>query len=104
MEEVIESNISTLMPSSEAASNNHYLEPYKTNAHAHIIGNGRELIGSTKVGFEFAFKLGVSEVKYADRKIYAGFTHDLTQQKIDEERLKNYATHLEDLSSKERRP
>jgi signal transduction histidine kinase len=42
-------------------------------------------------------KLGVSEVGFADKKFYVGFIHDLTQQKDDTERLKNYALHLEEL-------
>ena len=50
-----------------------------------------------KDGFQFPLKLSVSEVKYAGRKIFAGFIHDLSQQKEDEERLKNYAVHLEEL-------
>jgi len=42
-------------------------------------------------------KLGVSEVQYSGKTMYAGFIHDLTQQKIDEERFKNYAAELEAL-------
>lgn len=96
-EEVLGQNISMLMPSSDAASHDRYLSHYKMTGEAHIIGIGRELIGRTKDGYQFPFKLGVSEVKYAGRKIYAGFIHDLSQQKKDEERLKNYASHLEEL-------
>lgn len=96
-EEVIGHNISMLMPYSDAESHDDYLQHYKTSAQANIIGIGRELIGRTKEDCLFPFKLGVSEVKYAGRKMYAGFIHDLTQQKIDEERLKNYASHLEEL-------
>ncbi|MEO8253303.1 MAG: PAS domain-containing sensor histidine kinase [Flavobacterium sp.] len=95
--EVIGNNISMLMLSSDRKSHDHHLENYKTSGQAHIIGTGRELIGCTKAGNQFPFKLGVSEVNYAGRRIYAGFIHDLTQQKADEERLKNYASHLEEL-------
>jgi two-component system, LuxR family, sensor kinase FixL len=96
-EELIGKNISILMPSPDREAHDHYLQHYKTSGEAHIIGIGRELIGRTKDGYQFPFKLGVSEVKYAGRKIYAGFIHDLTQQKADEIRLKNYAAHLEEL-------
>lgn len=96
-EEVLGQNISILMPSSDAASYEHYLMHYKKTNEANSIGIGRELIGRTKDGYQFPFKLGVSEVKYAGRKIYAGFIHDLSQQKKDEKRLKNYAFHLEEL-------
>ena len=95
--EVLGQNISMLMPSSDGEGHNRYLMHYNMTSDAHIIGIGRELIGRTKDGYQFPFKLGVGEVKYAGRKIYAGFIHDLSQQKKDEERLKNYATHLEEL-------
>lgn len=96
-QELIGKNISVLMPSPDREAHDHYLQHYKMTGEAHIIGIGRELIGRTKVGYQFPFMLGVSEVKYAGRKIYAGFIHDLTHQKADEERLKNYAAHLEEL-------
>ena len=96
-EELIGKNISVLMPSPNKEAHDNYLQHYKKTGEAHIIGIGRELIGQTKEGYQFPFKLGVSEVKYAGRKIYAGFIHDLTQQKADEVRLKNYAAHLEEL-------
>jgi PAS domain S-box-containing protein len=95
--EVVGNNISMLMPTPDRESHDHYLQHYKATGEAHIIGIGRDLIGRTKDGYQFPFKLGVSEVKYAGRKIYAGFIHDLSQQKADEEKLKNYASHLEEL-------
>ena len=95
--EVLGQNISMLMPSSEAEGHSKFLMLCYSTSEAHSIGIGKELIGRTKNGYQFPFKLGVSEVKYAGRKIYAGFIHDLSQQKKDEERLKNYASHLEEL-------
>ena len=93
--EVLGNNISMLMPLPEKESHDFYLKQYKNTGKAHIIGIGRELIGKTKNGTLFPFKLGVSEVIYANQKIFVGFIHDLTQQKIDEARLKEYASHLE---------
>lgn len=95
--EVLGNNISMLMPSPDREGHDGYLNHYQHTGKAHIIGIGRELTGRKKDGSLFPFKLGVSEVKYAGRKIYAGFIHDLTQQKADEDRLKNYASHLEEL-------
>ena len=99
-QEVLGNNISMLMPSSDTDSYDGYPEHYKITEDVRCIGVGRELIGRTKDGNHFPFRLGVSEVKYAGRKIYAGFVHDLTQQKNDEERLKDYASHLEELVEK----
>ena len=92
--EVLGNNISILMPLTYGAFLNQHC---KVTDEAHTIGKGREHVGQTKEGNQFPFKFGVSEVKYSGRKIYAGFIHDLSQQKADEELLKNYASHLEEL-------
>ncbi|HEY0091967.1 MAG TPA: PAS domain-containing sensor histidine kinase, partial [Flavobacterium sp.] len=96
-DEVLGNNISMLMPSPDRERHDHYLDNSKVTGQASIIGVGRELLGRRKDGVEFPMKLSVSEVKYAGRKIYAGFIHDLSQQKAAEELLKNYASHLEEL-------
>ena len=96
-EEVIGQNIAMLMPSNDKEKHDGYLGDYKNTRKPSIIGTGRELIGLRKGGQEFPMKLGVSEVQYSGKTMYAGFIHDLTQQKIDEERFKNYAAELEAL-------
>jgi two-component system sensor kinase FixL len=96
-EEVIGKNISMLMPSPDKERHNDYLSKYKTTRKASIIGMDREQTGMRKSGDLFPMKLGVSEVKYSGRTIYAGFIHDLSQQKVEEERYKDYASHLEEL-------
>lgn len=96
-EEVVGRNISMLMPAPDRDKHDGYLSNYKTTRKPSIIGIGRELTGLRKGGYEFPMKLGVSEVKYSGRTIYAGFIHDLSQQKVDEERFKDYASHLEEL-------
>ena len=95
--EVLGRNIAMLMASPDRNWHDHYLHQYQVTGNAHIIGTGRELRGLKKDGFLFPLKLGISEVKYAGRTIFAGFIHDLSQQKTDEERLKGYAAHLEEL-------
>jgi two-component system sensor kinase FixL len=95
-EEVIGKNISFLMPPPDREQHDEYLHRYQRTGHAHIIGIGREVKGLKKDGSVFPFRLGVSEVQYFGRKIYTGFIHDLTREKEAEERLKEYATHLEE--------
>jgi two-component system sensor kinase FixL len=94
--EVIGSNISMLMPFADASKHDKYLSTYKQTGHASIIGVGRELIGLKKNGRQFPFRLGVSEVKYSGRIVYAGFIHDLTREKQSEAMLKDYANQLEE--------
>ncbi|MGF7039699.1 two-component system sensor kinase FixL [Mucilaginibacter lappiensis] len=96
-EEVIGKNVSVLMPPPDKQQHDEYLNRYQRTGHAHIIGIGREVTGLRKNGIRFPFRLGVSEVKYSGRQIYAGFIHDLSREKEAEHQLKEYAAHLEEL-------
>jgi PAS domain S-box-containing protein len=96
-DEVIGNNVSMLMPPPDKEQHNEYLNRYRSTGHAHIIGIGREVKGLRKDGTIFPFRLGLSEVQYSGRKIYTGFIHDLSREKEAEERLRDYALHLEEL-------
>jgi len=96
-EEVIGKNVSFLMPPPDKQQHDEYLDRYQRTGHAHIIGIGRDVVGLRKDGTQFPFRLGVSEVQFLGRKIYAGFIHDISHQREAEERLKEYAVHLEDI-------
>jgi len=95
-EEVIGNNVSMLMPSPDREQHDGYLSRYQQTGDPHIIGIGREVTGLSKTGKRFPFRLGVSEVQFLGRKVYAGFIHDLSKQKEAEEQLKDYALHLEE--------
>ncbi len=95
-EEVIGRNINCLMPPPDKELHDEYIGRYQRTGKAHIIGIGREVKGLKKDGSVFPFRLGVSEVQYSGRKIYTGFIHDLSREKEAEEKLKDYASHLED--------
>ena len=96
-EEVIEKNISVLMPPPDSERHDDYIKRYQQTGTPHIIGIGREVTGLKKDGATFPFRLGVSEVSFSERKIYTGFIHDLSREKEAEEKLKDYAAHLEEL-------
>src|ERR1700712_2951876 len=98
-EEVIGKNVSVLMPPPDKEQHDAYLQRYQKTGKAHIIGIGRDVVGLKKDGTRFPFRLGISEVQYSGRKIYAGFIHDISHQREAEERLKEYTTHLEELVS-----
>lgn len=93
--EVIGRNVSFLMPPPDKEQHNEYLHRYQQTGEAHIIGIGREVNGLKKDGSVFPFRLGVSDVQFADRTIYTGFIHDLSRQKEAEAQLKEYALYLE---------
>lgn len=96
-DEVVGKNIAMLMPPPDRDRHDQYISRYQHTGEAHIIGKGREVQGLRKDGSTFPFRLAVSEVQYSGRKIYTGFIHDLSKEKEAEDRLKDYATHLEDL-------
>ncbi|TKC62123.1 PAS domain S-box protein [Pedobacter hiemivivus] len=95
-QEVLGKNISMLMPQPDRGYHDGYLFRYKKTGDASIIGIGRELTGMRKNGSQFPFRLGVSEVRYSGRVVYAGFIHDLSREKEAESQLQDYATSLED--------
>lgn len=96
-EEVIGNNISMLMPPPDKLQHDHYLRRYQVTHKPRIIGIGREVTGLRRDGTTFPMRLGVSEVLYQEKTFYVGFIHDLSLQKEAEERLKDYANHLEEL-------
>jgi len=95
-DEVIGNNISMLMPPPDREQHDGYLHRYQRTGRPHIIGIGREVTGLRKDGSRFPFRLGVSEVQFSGRKVYTGFIHDLSHQREAEERLREYASHLEE--------
>jgi two-component system sensor kinase FixL len=93
--ELVGKNVSVLMPQPDKARHDGYIQNYHDTGKKHIIGIGREVHGQRKDGSVFPFRLGVSEVKFSDRKIYTGFIHDLSKEKANEEQIKTYTEKLE---------
>ena len=93
--ELVGKNVSVLMPQPDKARHDRYIQNYHDTGKKHIIGIGREVHGQRKDGSVFPFRLGVSEVKFSDRKIYTGFIHDLSKEKANEEQIKTYTEKLE---------
>ncbi|WP_461790571.1 PAS domain-containing sensor histidine kinase [Pedobacter sp.] len=94
-EELTGKNVSMLMPQPDQQRHDQYIANYRQSGNAHIIGIGREVQGQRKDGSIFPFRLGVSEVKFSDRRIFTGFIHDLSRQKEDELKIKSYTEELE---------
>ncbi|WP_184549286.1 PAS domain-containing sensor histidine kinase [Mucilaginibacter sp. FT3.2] len=94
--EVIGMNISMMMPKPDKEQHDGYLQNYRRTGQPNIIGKGREVSGLRKDGSIFPFRLAISEVQFSGRKIYTGFIHDLSKEKEAEEKLKDYAAHLEE--------
>ncbi len=95
-EEVIGKNVSLLMPKPYKEQHDEYLHHYQRTGQARIIGIGREVTGLRKDGSVFPFRLGVSDVNYSGRKVYAGFIHDVSREKEAERQLEGNIAHLEE--------
>ena len=78
-DELIGNNVSMLMPNPHNSKHDNYISRYEETGNAKIIGIGREVLGKKKDGTLFPVRLAVNEVKLADRTIYAGIIHDLTE-------------------------
>lgn len=93
--ELIGQKINVLMPEPDQSAHDRYMQHYHSTGEKRIIGIGREVSGLTKSGKVFPLYLSISEVQLTDRKVYTGFIHDITKQKLSEERLRRYASELE---------
>ncbi|WP_239022798.1 PAS domain-containing sensor histidine kinase [Pontibacter mangrovi] len=93
--ELIGQKINMLMPEPDRSLHDNYMHHYHETGEKRIIGIGREVSGLKKNGMVFPLYLSISEVYLTDRKVYTGFIHDITQQKLSEERLRRYAAELE---------
>jgi two-component system sensor kinase FixL len=95
MEELLGKSINMLMPEPDKSQHDGYMHNYEATGRKRIIGIGREVTGLRKDGTQFPFFLSVNEVQAEGKRIYTGFVHDITQQKLNEERLRRYAAELE---------
>ncbi|WP_242920119.1 sensor histidine kinase [Pontibacter liquoris] len=94
-EELLGQSINMLMPEPDKSLHDGYMHNYEVTGKKRIIGIGREVTGLRKDGTIFPFYLSISEVELEGRRVYTGFVHDITIQKLNEERLRRYAAELE---------
>ncbi|MBA3901159.1 MAG: PAS domain S-box protein [Bacteroidetes bacterium] len=94
-DEMLGQNVKMLMPDPERSEHDGYLSNYRNTNHKKIIGIGREVTAMRKDGSTFPIVLSVSEVKLYNRRIFTGILHDLSEQKLAQEKLRRYAAELE---------
>jgi two-component system sensor kinase FixL len=98
-DEVLDKNISILMPAPFSDHHDQYLAQYLTSKQPHIIGIGRELVAKHKDGTTFPIHLSVSEIKNHENKMFVGLIRNITQQRALEDQAK---LHTEQLAHTER--
>ncbi len=97
-EEIIGLNIKILMPEPYHSEHDNYILHYMAGGKPQIIGeSGRDVIGLRKGGSIFPISLAISEIKVEGERQFVGILTDMTNQKMNEERLLNYSLHLEEL-------
>jgi two-component system sensor kinase FixL len=94
-DELLGKNVSVLMPEPDKSQHDGYLKNYHRTGQRKIIGIGREVTGLRKDGTTFPFVLSVSEMLIDGKRVYNGFVHDITEQKLNEEKLRRYASELQ---------
>tara|TARA_R110000803_G_scaffold103287_3_gene171417 strand:+ start:20582 stop:22978 length:2397 start_codon:yes stop_codon:yes gene_type:complete len=98
-DEVLDKNVSILMPASFSHHHDQYLAQYLTSKQAHIIGIGRELVAKHKDGSTFPIHLSVSEINNHENKMFVGLIRNITQQRALEDQAQ---LHTEQLAHSER--
>ncbi|MDX8404916.1 MAG: diguanylate cyclase [Mariprofundus sp.] len=89
--DVIENNISMLMPSPVNAAHDGYLAQYLDTGKAHVVGIEREVIARHKSGKTFPISLSVSQMTSGSEHLFIGIVADISKRKDNEEKVKKLA-------------
>lgn len=94
-EELIDKNISILMPEPDHSQHNQYISNFLRTGKKKIIGIGREVKGRKKSGEQFPFKLSVSQLNVDGEVFFTGVVHDISEQKNIQAQLEQLNSELE---------
>ena len=87
--EVLDENVSMLMPSPDRESHDGYLANYHKTGERKIIGIGRVTTARHRDGYTFPIELSIGEALLGDKRIFTGFIHDITHRQQTEVRLRD---------------
>ena len=90
LNEVINNNISMLMPSTYASHHDQYLVNYLHTKKTHIIGIGRELEAKRSDGTVFPIHLSINDINSHEERMFVGLIRDITQQREAEDQKRMY--------------
>ena len=86
--EVLDRNVSMLMPSPDRENHDIYLRNYLQSGIARIIGIGRDVTGARKDGSTFPMRLSVGKLSRArDGPLFVGTIHDLSEDQRARDRI-----------------
>jgi len=87
-EEVVNQNISMLMPEPYHGEHDGYLARYIQSGEMDVMGTLREAVAKRKSGEVFPVELAISEIDLNGRRLFSGIVRDVTERKRNE-KLKN---------------
>ena len=96
--EVVERNVSLLMPEPYRTQHDAYMVRYLTTGERRIIGIGRVVVGQRKDGSTFPMELSVGEMRSGGERHFTGFIRDLTERNQTETRLQELQSELVHMS------
>ena len=94
-EEAIGQNVKMLMPEPYQSAHDGYLADSTADSSLRVIGKGRQLLGRRKDGTIFPIDLAVSEIHLQGKRIFSGLVRDITEHKLNEERVEKYTQEIE---------
>jgi PAS domain S-box-containing protein len=87
-QEVVGSNVKTLMPSPYHDEHDSYLAAFVTTGVRKVIGIGRDALGRRRNGDMFPLELAVSETFTAEGRKFTGIVRDVTERKRVEDEVR----------------
>lgn len=94
-DEVVGGNVTVLMPAPYRDEHDGYIGRYLETGEKKIIDIEREVEGRRKDGSVFPVELAVSEIGLEAQRMFVGILRDITERKLNEERLRNARKDLE---------
>ncbi|OUD14161.1 PAS domain S-box protein [Thioflexithrix psekupsensis] len=95
IEELLNKNISILMPTPYSEQHDLYIENYLETGQRGIIGMGREIVGKRRDGSIFPIYLAVNELELEHRRMFTGIISDITELKRTQQDLQRSKRELE---------
>lgn len=91
-QEVVGQSVTMLMPVEEAEHHQEHIDDYIENGDSRIIGIGRDVQGRRKDGSLFPLEIALSELEIGGKRHFIGVLRDITERKMNDERLRFLAT------------
>ena len=96
--EVVDRNVSLLMPEPYRTQHDAYMDRYLATGERRIIGIGRVVVGQRRDGSTFPMELSVGEMRSGGQRYFTGFIRDLTERRQTETRLQELQSELVHMS------